>query len=233
MIDGGAVLQSITFVFIIIVITILSGFFGVVLWFIMDWSLWNVKCTLLWPVGNPYYIETTENGITKNKKVISVEAEEKPGRLYNKKIKQGTFKQYFKIKSTNFDRQNYFDPHYFTRRIKRGMLDIKATGISLFMHPKKGPIPLSLQNPTMEVGNIEMNTVISAYVNTQKDIKEKYDNDFWAKYGSVIAMALVITLVVICFVFMIKLQEISWANANEQLQATLSTVQGMARPPIK
>lgn len=197
--------------------------FAALLYYLMDRQSWNIKAYLSWPVGNPYYTyHKNPDGSIIKKLVISIEEQETSAKLYNKRIKAGSYKQYFNIKDSNFDRINYFEPHYFFRRIKRGAFDTMTTGIRLFMHPQKGPIPLSVQNPTLEIAPTSMNTVISAYVNTQKDISEKYENDFWTKYGAVITVSLILVTIVASFIFMIKIQEISWTRAAEVINRLIA-----------
>lgn len=217
-----------------IIAIIFSVIIAYILFLITDYMKWTVKVHLILPVGNPYYaIYKNTDGSILRKMVVSVEEKEASARLYFKMIKHGVYKEYFQIKNSNFNRENYFEPYYFYRRIKRSPFDFKSIGLRLFMHSQKGFIPLSVQNPTMEVAPTTMNTVISAYVNTQKDIQEKYENDFWSKYGSAIVMGMVVIAIVISFVFMIKLQEISWKNANEQLGQILATWREVLAPKLE
>lgn len=227
-------LGALTWAFYFLIAVVGAAGIAFILFKIFDFTTWNVKAELIYPVGKPFYQVIKNNkGETEKKKVVSVEIRELPAKLFNKKIKPGTYKEYFKVKTTNYNRVNIFDPSYFYRRTNRGPLDFMTKGIKLFMDPKKGPIPLSILNPVLEVAPISMNSVISAFVSTQKDIDERYENDFWTKYGAAITVGLILITIVASFIFMIKIQEISWERAGGIISRLLEAGRNQAAPPIK
>lgn len=214
------VIWTLVFVFVIV--------FGLILYFLYDLMRYNVKVELLRQVGEPFEVEQDDH-VTKK---INIYSEEKSGRLYQKKIKGGGIKEYFKIKGTDWDYQNYFDDTAFYFR-KKGILDFRNKGIRLFVDPYKGLIPIYMSNPGLKTQPVTLNEVIGAISDSLHERDALYEGDFWDKYGSIITIASLIGFFVIGMLFIIKYQDVFWKNSMQSLSATINAIKEVSAPALQ
>lgn len=212
------ILYGVVFLFIII--------FGLLLWFIIDYLSYNIHVELLRQIGKPFLDD-------KGKKKILTESLTKSGKLYQKKQKAGGAIEYFKIKGTDWNYKNYFNNDAFNPREKTSFLDFKKKVIRCFIDPERGLVPIYLSNPGYEVENVSLNEVIGAISDSLHERDNLYASDFWSKYGSAITIAMLITFLVLGMIFVLKYQEVQWAQSMKALDAVLGTLKQQAAPPLE
>lgn len=215
---------SMDFIWIGVVMIVGMIVFGVAIWMIYVWMSYNIEVVIKRQLGDPIIDE-------KGKKIIPVETQNTVGRLYNKKIAKNVGKEYFKIKGTSFDYQNYFPDSAFYNR-KRGIFDFKNKGIEFLLTQDKGLIPLTVSNPGLMTATVQINEVISAISDSLKERDELYQDDFWSKYGQIITITFLIAFFFIGMMMLIKYQEVFWENSMNQMQTVLQTLKDTARPTL-
>lgn len=208
------------FVFVII--------FGLIAYWLYTITTYTVQVEMIRQVGNPYYIE--ENG--EKKLQINYQSSNKAGKIYQKKLKSGGFKEYFHIKGTNWDYLNMFNDYDFYNRKPNSILDFKKTGIKLFIDKQKGLVPLRLANPGFDYSGITLNEVIGAVTDSLYEREQLFGNDFWTKYGTMITIASLMAFFIIGMIFLIKYQDVFWKNAMSGLSSTIQAVKEVAAPAL-
>lgn len=207
------------FVFVFILV------FGVLFYWLYIEMSYNIEVEIMRQVGEPFNKD--------DKKKINYESEYKKGKLYEKKTSAGGYKEYFKIKGSSWDYENYFPMEFFHTRKPSGILDFKKKGIKLFRDQQKGLVPISLSNPSFEQHNITLNQVIGSISNSLRERDQLYRQDFWTKYGTLITVSFLIGFFVIGMLFIIKYQEIFWDNSMRGLQSVLNTIKETASPSLE
>lgn len=197
-----------------IVLTVLVGL-GV--WWLYNVTTYNIQVELLRQIGEPYLDED-------GKKKINYRSEVKSGKIYQKKLKSGGFKEYFRIKGANWDYLNYFRNDDFYNRKTSNLFDFKKIGIKLLIDQQKGLVPLTLSNPGFMVGGTTLNEVIGAVTDSLHEREHLFGQDFWTKYGAMLTIASLMAFFVIGMIFMIKYQDVFWKNAMNGLQRTIQAV---------
>lgn len=190
---------------------------------IMDFLSYNIEVVIKRQVGEA----TFKDG----KKFIPCHQFITKGKIYNKKINKDTFVEYFKIKGSNFDYRNYMPDESFYTKEKVGLLDISKKGITLLFSKNGALIPLSVSNPSFIDTGVNVNDIISAISDSMKE-RDEYQVDFWAKWGTLITIGLLIAFLVVGMIFVIKYQEVFWSNSMAQLQSILQTMKDTARPEL-
>ena len=112
-------------------------------------------------------------------------------------------------------------------------LDFKRKGIKLLVDEKRGLVPLMVSNPGIVDVGTSLNEVVGSISDGLHEREMLYDQDFWAKYGNVVAIGMLIGFFVIGMIFIIKYQETFWENSMNGLQAVLKTIQDTASPTLK
>lgn len=189
---------------------------GLIMYWLYTITTYNVQVELLRQVGETY----DDDG----KKKINYRSDQKVGKIYQKKLKSGGFKEYFRIKGTNWDYLNFFSDQDFYMRKPSGILDFKKLGIKLFMDQKKGLVPLRLSNPGFTYADTSLNEVIGAITDSLHEREMLYGNDFWSKYGNLITVASLMAFFVIGMIFLIKYQDVFWENSMNGLRSTIEAV---------
>jgi len=202
---------------------------GLFFWWIWNTTRFNVYVELIRKVGSPYEVKVDGKII----KRITYQSTPKKARIYNKKLRSGGFKEYFQISGTNFNYPNYFKNLAFYFRTPTWFLDFKRKGIKLLVDEKRGLVPLMVSNPGIVDVGTSLNEVVGSISDGLHEREMLYDQDFWAKYGNVVAIGMLIGFFVIGMIFIIKYQETFWENSMNGLQAVLKTIQDTASPTLK
>lgn len=230
-INWGSSLDSIIIWTLAIVFMILFAWMLYVVW---DWTRWNIYVEIIRQVGEPFWEITKDeagNELSRELK-INYESDPRKARLYEKKLKSGGSKEYFRIKGTTWDYQNYFNNNAFYFRIPTWFGDFKKKGIKLFKHPEKGLVPITMSNEGFEVSGVSLNEVIGSISDSLYEREQLYGNDFWTKYGNIITISFLIAFLVVGMMFIIKYQDVFWANSMKALQTTLQAVKESAAPAL-
>jgi len=221
-------------IFIWLGIIVLMLVFGFIFYLIYDWLRYTIYVELIRQVGEPFYDEIRDNTGKVISKELKINYESSPmkARLYEKKLRSGGFKEYFKIKGSSWDYYNYFPNNAFYFRKTTSLLDFKKKGIKLFLHPEKGLVPLLMSNPGITLSGVSLNEVIGSISDSLYEREQLYGSDFWGKYGQIITITFLIGFLVIGMIFIIKYQEVFWANSMNALQTTISAIKDTAAPVL-
>lgn len=215
--SGQLILYGSVFLAIIVI--------GLGLWFIIDYFSYNIHVELLRQIGKPFLDPD-------GKKKILTETLTRSGKLYQKKQKAGGTIEYFKIKGTDWNYKNYFNNDAFNPREKTGLIDFKKKVIRCFMDQERGLVPIYLSNPGYEVENVSLNEAIGAISDSLHERDNLYKSDFWEKYGSAITIAMLITFLVLGMIFVLKYQEVQWAQSMKALDSVMQGLRQEAAPPL-
>jgi hypothetical protein len=218
-----------------LMVLVMMVVFGLMLYFIWDWTRWSVYVEILRQVGEPY-VQVTRNKegkVVSKEMKINYESSPHAGRIYQKKLKSGGSKEYFKIKGTTWDYLNHFGNNAFYFRKASWFGDFKKKGIKLFVHPEKGMVPMLLSNPGFELSGVTLNEVIGSISDSLYEREQLYGDDFWGKYGQIITISFLIGFLVIGMMFIIKYQDVFWANSMNALRITIDAVKETAAPALK
>ena len=194
---------------------------------------YTIYVELIRQVGEPFN-ETTKdkNGNLKRELRINYRSQPFSGRLYDKKVRGGGYKEHFQVKGTTWDYENYYPESSFYFRTKSSPLDFKTRGIKLFMDPEKGLVPLLLGNPGFHQANTSLNEVIGAICDTMYERDQLYGQDFWSKYGNMLTIAFLTTFLIIGMILVLKFQDISWEHNMAAMQMMLDNVKQAVAPSL-
>lgn len=203
---------------------------GLLFWWLYNLTTYNIQVELIRQVGEPFYMEDKDGKKTLK---VNYKSENRNAKIYQKRLKTGGFKEYFKIAGTNWDYLNFFSNIDFYMRKPNNALDFKKLGIKLFEDQQKGLIPLRLANPGFEYSDITLNEVIGAVTDSLHEREQLFGEDFWSKYGGVITIASLMAFFVIGMIFLIKYQDVFWKNSMQALSSTINAVKEIAVPNLQ